>query len=223
MRKITLIGNENINIRDCLQRIIKIETFDGKVAGNMILLDAIFGDLYGSNLVELFIKYPEGHFDKKELTRFLVNTFVALATSNYSYKIIEKNKDFIIEEEESFVDVDNARHNLFVLSFLGEFIETDSLLKSVANYIKDNKTIEDDDFIINLIEESKNRNKKCSMDYTIYLYLKYKNELVSIFNNSKEVNTGLMFENNDVLKYLLAENKKCFEELENVALKNIRK
>lgn len=220
MRKITLIDNEKINIRDCLQRIIETLTIDGKMPGNMILLNAIFGDLYGSNLIEIFVKYPTGNFDKNELTRLIVNIFVSLATSNHSYKIIEENKNFIIRKEETFIDVDNARHNLFVLSFFGEFIETDSLLKSVANYIKDNKTIEDDDFIINLVKESKNRNKKCNLDYTIYLYLKYKNELVSMFNNSKEVDTSLMFEDKDVLRFLLAENKKCFKELEENILQN---
>ena len=220
MRKITLIDNEKINIRDCLQRIIETLTIDGKMPGNMILLNAIFGDLYGSNLIEIFVKYPTGNFDKNELTRLIVNIFVSLATSNHSYKIIEENKNFIIKKEETFIDVDNARHNLFVLSFFGEFIETDSLLKSVANYIKDNKTIEDDDFIINLVKESKNRNKKCNLDYTIYLYLKYKNELVSMFNNSKEVDTSLMFEDKDVLRFLLAENKKCFKELEENILQN---
>ena len=220
MRKITLIDNEKINIRDCLQRIIETLTIDGKMPGNMILLNAIFGDLYGSNLIEIFVKYPTGNFDKNELTRLIVNIFVSLATSNHSYKIIEENKNFIIRKEETFIDVDNARHNLFVLSFFGEFIETDSLLKSVANYIKDNKTIEDDDFIINLVKESKNRNKKCNLDYTIYLYLKYKNELVSMFNNSKEVDTSLMFKDKDVLRFLLAENKKCFKELEENILQN---
>ena len=220
MRKITLIDNEKINIRDCLQRIIETLTIDGKMPGNMILLNAIFGDLYGSNLIEIFVKYPTGNFDKNELTRLIVNIFVSLATSNHSYKIIEENKNFIIKKEETFIDVDNARHNLFALSFFGEFIETDSLLKSVANYIKDNKTIEDDDFIINLVKESKNRNKKCNLDYTIYLYLKYKNELVSMFNNSKEVDTSLMFEDKDVLRFLLAENKKCFKELEENILQN---
>ena len=220
MRKITLIDNEKINIRDCLQRIIETLTIDGKMPGNMILLNAIFGDLYGSNLIEIFVKYPTGNFDKNELTRLIVNIFVSLATSNHSYKIIEENKNFIIRKEETFIDVDNARHNLFVLSFFGEFIETDSLLKSVANYIKDNKTIEDDDFIINLVKECKNRNKKCNLDYTIYLYLKYKNELVSMFNNSKEVDTSLMFKDKDVLRFLLAENKKCFKELEENILQN---
>ena len=220
MRKITLIDNEKINIRDCLQRIIETLTIDGKMPGNMILLNAIFGDLYGSNLIEIFVKYPTGNFDKNELTRLIVNIFVSLATSNHSYKIIEENKNFIIRKEETFIDVDNARHNLFVLSFFGEFIETDSLLKSVANYIKDNKTIEDDDFIINLVKECKNRNKKCNLDYAIYLYLKYKNELVSMFNNSKEVDTSLMFEDKDVLRFLLAENKKCFKELEENILQN---
>ena len=220
MRKITLIDNEKINIRDCLQRIIETLTIDGKMPGNMILLNAIFGDLYGSNLIEIFVKYPTGNFDKNELTRLIVNIFVSLATSNHSYKIIEENKNFIIRKEETFIDVDIARHNLFVLSFFGEFIETDSLLKSVANYIKDNKTIEDDDFIINLVKECKNRNKKCNLDYTIYLYLKYKNELVSMFNNSKEVDTSLMFKDKDVLRFLLAENKKCFKELEENILQN---